>query len=113
METSDEETRPSLAHYSTGRLTAAQAATVAAWRDRLREDAPLPGIRPKPEALRLLGLDDRPAASCSDVIAAAVADLLDHALPAELDLARYAHCATEAQKQAGQGHPSTRPSTSP
>ncbi|GAB2468477.1 hypothetical protein GCM10027187_40850 [Streptosporangium sandarakinum] len=43
METSDQETRPPLAHYSTGRLTAAQAATVAAWRNRLREDTPCPG----------------------------------------------------------------------
>ncbi|MFI7049025.1 hypothetical protein [Streptosporangium sandarakinum] len=41
------------------------------------------------------------------MIAAAVADLLDHAPPAELDLARYAHRAAEAQKHAGQGHPST------
>ncbi|MFC7723387.1 hypothetical protein [Nonomuraea recticatena] len=92
-----------LAHYSTGRLTAAQAATIARWRARLQQDKPLPGLRPKGPVLRMLGIDDRPPASCSDVIASVVKDLLDQAPPAELDIARYHYRAVQAQKRAGQG----------
>ena len=66
---------PPPVHYSTGRLTRAQAEVVNAWRARLREDRPLPGQpRAGQVARRDPGADDRPRASCSDAIAAAVAD---------------------------------------
>lgn len=55
------------------------------------------------EAGRLLGLDDRPRASCSDVIAAAVAELLIQAPRGELELARYAHAGWQAQCAARAG----------
>ncbi|MGV9383503.1 hypothetical protein ACWDRB_47355 [Nonomuraea sp. NPDC003707] len=96
---------PSLVEYSTGRLTAAQANAVIQWRARLQEDRPLPGQEPKGPMLRLIGLDDRPPASCSDVIAAAVQELLDLRPPDDLAVARYAHRAATAQKAAGQGGP--------
>lgn len=48
-----------------------------------------------------MGFDDRPRASCSDVIAAAVTELLRQDPPGELDLARYAHAAWQAQRAAG------------
>jgi len=90
-------------HYSTGRLTRAQAELVNKWRARLLEDRPLPGARPAGGIARLVGFDDRPRASCSDVIAAAVTELLRQAAPGELDLARYAHAAWHAQRAAGRG----------
>jgi hypothetical protein len=89
-------------HYSTGRLTLAQAGLINKWRARLLENRPLPG-RPRAGGLaRLLGVDDRPPASCSDIIAAAVADLLRQA-PGELEIARYAHAGWQAQQAAGRG----------
>lgn len=98
-----EDAAPRLFHYSTGRLTAAQAQTVNAWRARLRLDKPLPGIKPKPGSLRALGIDDRPPCSCSDVIAATVRRLLDRRPPEPLDVVRYHYRAVQAQKAAGQG----------
>lgn len=97
METSngDDEDRP-FAHYSTGRLTPAQAELIDRWRARLLEDRPLPGKQPVGEALRMVGIDDRPRASCSDAIAAAVLDLLDRKPPGGLDLVRYAEAARSA-----------------
>jgi hypothetical protein len=89
-------------HYSTGRLTGAQAAVVNSWRARLLEDRPLPGRTRVSAAARLLGMDDRPPASCSDVIAAAVQDLLGQA-PGELEIARYAHAGWQAQQAAARG----------
>lgn len=89
-------------HYSTGRLTRAQAELINKWRARLLEDRPLPGRRPVGELARLLGLDDRPPASCSDVIAAAVAELLGQP-PGELELARYVHLGWQAQQAAAHG----------
>lgn len=92
-------------HYSTGRLTGAQAAVVNTWRDRLLEDRPLPGDRPTRTSplMRLVGFDDRPRASCSDVIAAAVVDLLAKA-PDELDIARYGETTSLAHKTAAERH---------
>src|SRR5580692_1125396 len=74
-------------HYSTGRLTRSQAAAVNAWRARLRLDEPLSehGYR-----ARAGGQDSRPRASCSDAVAAAVADLLLRQPPPP-ELARYAY----------------------
>lgn len=89
-------------HYSTGRLTRAQAALINGWRARLLTDMPLPGCQPVGGAARLMGLDDRPPASCSDVIAAAVAELLGRA-PDELEVARYAHAGWRAQQAAAAG----------
>ena len=97
----DEEPAPPV-HFSTGRLTRAQAATVDAWRERLRTDRPLPGRQRAGEAARLLGASDRPPASCSDAIAAAVAELL-RSPPAPLDLARYAYAGMQAQQATAQG----------
>ena len=97
-------------HYSTGRLTRAQAGLVNAWRDRLREDRPLPGSQPAGEAARMLGASDRPPASCSDAIAAAVADLLARRPPDPLGLARYAYAAMQAQRAAaGRGSEDAAP----
>jgi hypothetical protein len=90
-------------HYSTGRLTLAQAELVDRWRVRLLADRPLQGQRPVGAALRLLGIDDRPRASCSDVIAAAVAELLAQAPPTGLEAARYADASWQAQRRAGRG----------
>jgi hypothetical protein len=83
------EDRPRV-HYSTGRLNPKQARTVDKWRNRLRLDRPLPGVERKGEVLRLLGLDDRPPTSCSNVLAAAVVSLLEEEQPDELAVARYA-----------------------
>jgi hypothetical protein len=71
-----------LAHYSTGRLTRRQADTVNAWRALL-----VPTEDP---------LEDRPRASRSDAIAAAVTDLLREP-PAPLEVARYAYAGMAAQ----------------
>jgi hypothetical protein len=97
-----EEPAPAV-HYSTGRLTRAQAGLVNAWRDRLREDKPLPGRPPVGGLARLLGASDRPPASCSDAVAAAVAELLGQRPPAPLDLARYAYAGMKAQQAAAAG----------
>lgn len=93
----------SLVHYSTGRLTRAQADLVNAWRARLREDRPLPRQRPVSAAGRILGASNRPRASGSDVIAAAVADLLARHPPGPLELARYAYAGMLAQQAAAKG----------
>src|ERR1017187_5741748 len=82
METPDVEDQegqdedPAPVHYSTGRLTRGQAALVNTGGGRRLRDRPVPGRRPVGEVARLLGLDNRPPASCSDIIAAAVTDLL-------------------------------------
>lgn len=89
-------------HYSTGRLTRAQAAVVNRWRARLREDRPVDGQRLVSAEARLLGATDRPPASCSDMIAAAVEALLDTRPPQPLDLARYAYAGMRAQQAAAQ-----------
>jgi hypothetical protein len=85
-------------HYSTGRLTEAQAETVNRWRARLLENRPLPGRPRKDPMLSIIGIDNRPPASCSDIIAAAVLDMLDRQPPDELALARYAAHARDAQR---------------
>jgi hypothetical protein len=97
------EPEPAFAHYSTGRLTPTQAAVVDLWRARLLEDRPLPGQRPVGQMLRLTGIDNRPRASCSDVIAAAVRDLLQREPPTGLDLARYAEVGRLATVRGGPG----------
>jgi hypothetical protein len=89
------------APYSTGRLTRAQADVINRWRARLREDRPLPGECGIWPALRLMGLDDRPRASTSDVIAVAVADLMCRP-PAALEVARRAADARAAQRAASE-----------
>src|ERR1035441_7769924 len=91
------------AHYSTGRLTRGQSALINTWRARLLLDRPLPGRDRVSEAARLLGMDNRPPASCSDIIAAAVAELLRQP-PDGLDLARYAHAGWQTQRAAGRGN---------
>lgn len=84
---------------STGRLTAAQNDRVKAWGERLREDRPLPGHEPKGPMLRALpGMDDRPPVSLSDIIGAAVADLLAGGVD-ELAVASYA----ATYRRAGRG----------
>lgn len=93
------------AHYSTGRLTGAQAEAVNRWRARLQLDKPVPGARRKADMLRLIGIDNRPAASCSDAIAAAVVELLTQQPPDELDLARYADRIRQAARRAAQAGP--------
>lgn len=103
-DTDGEEPAAPAVHYSTGRLTGAQAKIVDAWRARLREDKPLPGVPRVSQALRMLGVTDHPKASCSDAIAAAVADLLRDP-PAPLALAGYAYTAIRAQRLAVQGMP--------
>ena len=95
----EEERRPK--HYKTGNLTAAQAAAVDAWRARLRTDKPLPGERRVDPAVRMaLGWSDHPKASTSDVLAAAVADMLRRraARPRPLALAAYAYRARRAAR---------------
>jgi hypothetical protein len=92
------------AHCSTGRLTAAQAGVVDAWRGRLREDRPLPGRERAGEAARLAGSTDHPRASTSDAVAAAVAALLARP-PGPLDLAGYAYRAIRAQWEDSHGMP--------
>jgi hypothetical protein len=109
METPDVEDQegqdedPAPVHYSTGRLTRGQAALVNTWRARLLLDRPLPRRDRVSKAARLLGMDDRPPASCSDIIAAAVAELLRQP-PDGLDLARYAHAGWQTQRAAGRGN---------
>ncbi|MGH3191772.1 MAG: hypothetical protein ACRDOL_31895 [Streptosporangiaceae bacterium] len=92
-----------LVHYSTGRLTRAQADLLNTWRARLREDRPLPGQQPVSAAGRMLGASNRPRASGSDVVAAAVADLLARHPPAPLELARDAYAGMLAQRAAAEG----------
>jgi hypothetical protein len=94
-----EERQPPV-HYSTGRLTRRQAEVVNRWRARLAEDRPLPGEEPVSRAARLVfGADDRPRASCSDCIAAAVAEWLA-AGPEPMTLALYADASWRAQRAA-------------
>lgn len=93
--------QPQSVHYSTGRLTRAQAAIIDKWRARLRLDRPLPGQPPVGPAARILGFSDRPRASCSDAIAVAV-DALLASPPAPLELARYAYAGMRAQQDAAQ-----------
>ena len=89
-------------HYSTGRLTRAQAGTVNAWRARLRPDRQLPGRVPARPGTGMTGAGGRVRASCSDVVAAAVADLLRRP-PGPLELARYAYRAMAAASAAAHG----------
>jgi|SRR5579859_7611063 len=96
-----EEDRPPV-HYSTGRLTRRQAEVVNRWRARLAEDRPLPGAEPVSRAARLLGIDDRPRASCSDCIAVAVAALLAAGLD-PMALAWAADAGWQAQRAAAAG----------
>lgn len=67
-------------HYSTGKLTIAQARVVDAWRRQLTV----------PDR-QWNTLNNRPPASSSDCIAAAAIDLLEYAEPDELKLIRYAN----------------------
>src|SRR5258708_1605913 len=108
MDTSSGE-ESSFAHYSTGRLTPAQAGLVDRSRARLLEDRPLRGKEPAGEVLRLMGIDDRPRASCSDAIAAAVLDLLDRRSPGGLQLARYAEASRAAAARGGPEAPACQP----
>ena len=85
-EEDDEDLGAAARHYSTGKLTAAQARTVNSWRRELH--------RPR---RRIYPLDGRPAASSSDCVAAAVLDFLGTDPPA-LDVARYAAQARLDQK---------------
>ena len=57
----------------------------------------------------MVGIDDRPRASCSDAIAAAVLNLLDHDPPAPLDLARYAEAGRQAAACRGRDAPACQP----
>jgi hypothetical protein len=102
QEDQDEEQRPPV-HYSTGRLTRAQAAVVDGWRARLREDKPLPGADRVSSAARMFGSSDHPRASTSDAIAVAVEHLLSTKPPAPLEIAGYAYRAMRVQWLAGQG----------
>lgn len=65
-------------HYSTGKLTIAQARIVDGWRRQLTVSD-----------RKWHTLNHRPPASSSDCIAAAVIDLLEHAEPDHLALIRY------------------------
>src|ERR1700722_10493525 len=76
---------PGSRKYSTGYLTPAQAATVAAWRRHL--------------------LEPPPRASASDTIAAAAGHLLATAPPGPLQLAAYAYTAMLARENHNRGHP--------
>jgi len=87
-------------HYSTGRLTRSQAAAVNAWRARLRLDKPPSGHEDRASTG---GQDSRPRASCSDAVAAAVADLLLRQPPLPLELARYAYASMTATCSRGRG----------
>ncbi len=100
-----EERRPPV-HYSTGRLTGRQAGVVNRWRARLAENKPLPGQDPVPPGLRMLGIDNRPKASCSDAVAAAVAELLA-AGPDPMVVARAADASWQAQRAAAAGRRDT------
>lgn len=89
----DEAERPPK-HYKTGNMTEAQATAVTAWRARLRQDKPLPGQDRVSSAARIVdGTSNHPRASTSDVIAAAVAEMLRRksTRPKPLDLAAYAY----------------------
>jgi hypothetical protein len=103
-----EEAGLAVVHFSTGRLSVAQAGAVDRWRARLRLDKPLPGTDPKPAVLRAAGIDDRPRCSCSDVIAAAVAEFLGKD-PAPLDIGLYA----EADRQAAGNESPAAPGCQP
>jgi hypothetical protein len=100
---------PEFAHYSTGRLTPAQAQVVDRWRARLLEDVPLPGQEPVPIVMRLLGMDNRPKASSSDVLAAALRSLLQRNPPTGLDLARYAEAGRQAARHSEPSAPVCQP----
>jgi hypothetical protein len=101
-----EERRPPV-HYSTGRLTGRQAGVVNRWRARLAEDRPLPGAERVSMAARLiLRADNRPKASCSDAVAAAVAELLAAGLD-PLAVARYAEESWLAHRAAADGRRDT------
>lgn len=77
-------------HVSTGRLTEQQTETVERWRERLLEQRPLPGqTKVNLAGAVMYGLDNRPRASHSDAIAAAVDELLRRP-PAAPRVARYA-----------------------
>jgi hypothetical protein len=104
-----DETGPEAVHYSTGRLTPAQAAVVDRWRARLLEDRPLPGQQRVPETLYAAGIDNRPRASCSDVIAAAAHALLTIKPPTGLGLARYAEAGRLAAMRGGPAAPVCQP----
>jgi hypothetical protein len=82
-------------HYSTGRLTRGQAAAVNSWRARLLGMA---GDGPVRQSL-IAGEDLRPRASCSDAIAAAVADLLLRRHPLPLEVARYVYASMLATRE--------------
>lgn len=73
-------------HYSTGKLSVAQARVLDGWRRQL-------GVADR----RWTTSDRRPAASSSDCLAAAVVDLLDRAEPGHLELIRYAARLRSAQ----------------
>ena len=79
--TGEDEDQPTEAarHYSTGKLTIAQARIVDAWRRQLT----VPDRRWQTP-------NNHPPASSSDCIAAAVIDLIDHAEPDQRKLIRYA-----------------------
>jgi hypothetical protein len=78
-------------HYPKGGLTRRQPEVVSAWRARLRKNRTLPDREPGS------GPDDRPQASCPDVIAAAVRELLE----AEPDsLVRYANASWQMHQAA-------------
>ncbi|MBF6588441.1 hypothetical protein IU414_27235 [Nocardia farcinica] len=82
-------------HCSTGKLTVAQAGLVDRWRRQLTVPDP-----------RWHTPDQRPPASSSDCIAAAVVDLLDHAEPDHLSLIRYAARIRETlARERGRGFP--------
>jgi hypothetical protein len=90
----DEEAERRPTHYKTGNMNEAQAAAVDSWRARLRQDKPLPGQDRVSSAARIVdGTSNHPRASTSDVIAAAVADMLRRrsTRPKPLDLAAYAY----------------------
>ncbi|MFR9774169.1 hypothetical protein [Nocardia sp. SC052] len=86
-DTEDDGGETASCHYSTGRLTTAQARTVNMWRQQLTLTDP-----------RWSTPNQRPPASSSDCIAAAVTDLLDTARPEHLELVRYADRMREQQR---------------
>lgn len=79
---------PTRVAWSTGRLSVPTATLLDRWRDRLRLDKPLPGHSRVGPELRAIGIDDRPKASFSAAVCAAVADMLDTAPPDPIDVAR-------------------------
>jgi hypothetical protein len=105
-------------HCTTGRLDIGQADWIDAVRARLAEDRPSLGKDPVSGPARaLLGADDRPRTSTSDIIAAAIDDMLSRrsARPAPLDLAAYAYRARRAARPgeyvAGVAPPECPPAT--